>query len=402
MHAPRIPKWLNSINLAECEGGSNRDRIAALHWSHNRNKPGMTLNLLHIDEQKGWRGGEQQVSYLVNGLAERDHRVYVAGRSESEILNRPHLSDSITRLPIPLRNEMDLVSVRMLARAIIDHRIDIIHAHTSHSHMLACLAQRWARHGKVLVSRRVDFPPKRDPLNRLKYAMPDGYVAISGAIRDVLVRSGVDAMKVQLVHSAIDPSRFNVAPLSRAEIGVPEDAFLIGNVAALVGHKDQATLIRAMHSIVNRVSNAHLVIAGEGTLRGDLERLIGDLKLQERVHLLGYRQDVPRLLRALDAFVMSSKEEGLGTSVLDAMASGIPVAATSAGGIPEMVIHESTGLLVPIHQPDALADAVVRLAGDEALRVQLVKEAARIMSANFTIPKMITGNESAYEALLDR
>jgi len=84
------------------------------------------------------------------------------------------------------------------------------------------------------------------------------------------------------------------------------------------------------------------------------------------------------------------------------MASGIPVAATSAGGIPEMVVHENTGLLVPIQQPDALADALVRLSGDEALRTQLTKGAAELLSENFAIPKMITGNESAYDALLNR
>ncbi len=360
----------------------------------------MTLNLLHIDEQTGWRGGEQQVSYLINGLAERGHRVHLAGRPGSEILTRPHFSDQVMPVPIPLRNELDLGSVRQLARIIAENEIDVIHAHTSHSHMLACLAQRWARRGKVLVSRRVDFSPKRDPLNRLKYAMPDGYVAISGAIQDVLIRSGIPESKIRLVHSAIDPKRFRVEPLPRAAVGVPEEAVLLGNVAALVGHKDQATLVRAMKSVVRRIPNIHLVIAGEGALRHSLENLIADLNLESQVHLLGYRNDIPELLQALDVFVMSSKEEGLGTSVLDAMACRKPIVATAAGGIPEMVIHEETGLLVPVGQPEVLADAIVRLAQSPDLQMRLADAGERKLAEEFTIQRMIDGNESAYAALV--
>ncbi|PCJ60823.1 MAG: hypothetical protein COA73_07940 [Candidatus Hydrogenedentota bacterium] len=360
----------------------------------------MTYNVLHIDEQTGWRGGEQQVSYLINGLAQRGHNVYLAGRPGSEIITRPHFSAEITPFPIPLRNEMDMGSVLQLARIIKEHRIDIIHAHTSHSHTLACLAKKWARQGKVLVSRRVDFPPKQDPINRWKYALPDRYVAISSAIRDVLIRSGVNEDKIRLVHSAINPSRFQVDALDRAAIGIPEDAVLLGNVAALVGHKDQDTLIRAMAYVVKRIPNAHLVIAGEGKLRGTLENLIAELGLETYIHLLGYRNDIPQILQALDIFVMSSKEEGLGTSVLDAMACRKPVVATAAGGIPEMVIHEETGLLVPKQQPEALADAILRLIEDSDLQLRLAEKGWEKLNREFTIEKMVDGNESVYEELL--
>ena len=126
--------------------------------------------------------------------------------------------------------------------------------------------------------------------------------------------------RIQVVHSCIDPGRFDVEPLSRSELGVPEGVPLLGNVAALVDHKDQATLLAAMPGVLGKLPDLHLVIAGEGELRATLEHQIEHLRIGRAVRLLGFRNDVARLLRTLDAFVMSSKEEGLGTSVLDAMA----------------------------------------------------------------------------------
>jgi glycosyltransferase involved in cell wall biosynthesis len=257
-----------------------------------------------------------------------------------------------------------------------------------------------AGRGKVVVSRRVDFPPEKHWFSRWKYRQPDRIIAISDRIARVLLDFGFDRDKVAVVHSGIDPARLEVDPLPRRELGVPEEVPLLGNVAALVDHKDHATLLAAMPHVLHDLPNLHLVIAGEGELRPQLEAQIHRLNLGGAVHVLGYRKDVPRLLRALDAFVLSSKLEGLGTSILDAMACGLPVVATAAGGIPEMVVHEQTGLLVPAQQPEALAAAVVRIFRDCEEARKLAQAGKELVHRRFTVERMVEGNLRVYESLL--
>ncbi|MBN2307618.1 MAG: glycosyltransferase [Candidatus Hydrogenedentes bacterium] len=358
------------------------------------------MNILHIDEQSGWRGGEQQASYLIRGLAQRGHTVLLAGRPDGAFLAAHHGVDDAVRIPAAFRGEWDLATAWKLARAVRRHRVDILHAHTSHAHTHAYLAKRMAGRGLVVVSRRVDFVPRQDFLNRWKYRLPDHIIAISERIGDVMRAFGVPPAKLSVVHSCIDPARFDVEPLPRAALGVPDGVPLLGNVAALVGHKDQATLLDAMPAVLRELPDLHLVIAGEGELRGALETQIERLGIGHAVQLLGYRDDVPRLLRALDAFVMSSKEEGLGTSVLDAMVCGLPVAATAGGGIPEMVADGQTGLLVPVQDPPALAAAIVRLFRDRALARRLGDNAKAMVVDRFTVDRMVEGNLRVYEELL--
>ena len=137
----------------------------------------------------------------------------------------------------------------------------------------------------------------------------------------------------------------------------------MGNVAALTGHKDHATLVEAMALLRPRAPEARLVIAGEGELRSDLEALVRERGLEDRVIFAGFRRDLDRLLPAFSVFCLSSHLEGLGTSVLDAMAFGLPVVATAAGGIPEAVQDGVTGRVVPPRDPGALAGALAEVLG---------------------------------------
>ncbi|MBI5095866.1 MAG: glycosyltransferase [Candidatus Hydrogenedentes bacterium] len=357
---------------------------------------------LHLDEQLGWRGGEQQASYLIRGLAARGHMALVAGRPQGKFLYADHGCEDLVRIAAPFRGELDLFSAYRIAQAVKHHRVDIIHAHTSHTHTTACLARAIARRGKVVVSRRVDFVPKRNAFNRFKYSWPDHIIAISGRIGQVLSEFGAPTEKLSVVHSCIDAGRFDVAPISRADLDVPEDAPLLGNVAALVGHKDHRTLISAMPRVLERIPRLRLVIVGEGELRARLEAQITSLGLGSSVRLLGFRDDVPRILRALDVFVLSSKLEGLGTSVLDAMAAGVPVVATAGGGIPEMVTHEKTGLLCPVQDSGALAEQIIRAFEESALTAALARNAADLVQERFTTDKMVEGNLRVYERILAR
>lgn len=358
------------------------------------------MNVLHIDEQTGWRGGEQQASYLIRGLVERGHRCLIAGRPGSAFLQADHGDAGLERIEAPFRGEIDPVTIVRLARAVRERRVDILHAHTSHAVTCACLARMLARRGRVVASRRVDFPPNRNVFSRWKYRQPCRTIAISERIAEVLRAYGVDEGRLRTVHSGIDVERFDVSPLTREELGVPGDAFLLGNVAALVDHKDQATLLDAMHVVVRDTPSAHLVIAGDGPLREALLKQTKALDLDWNVHFLGYRKDVPRILRTLDLFVMSSKEEGLGTSVLDAMACDVPVVATAGGGIPEMVRHHETGRLVPVQNPRELASCILQAIRNPNQSAMMAARAKTMLMEKFTKERMVDGNLRVYEELV--
>lgn len=358
------------------------------------------MNVLHINEQRGWRGGEQQASYLVRGLAQRGHTVAIAGRPGSAFLESDHGVDNLIRVAAPMRSEFDPMSAWILAKAIRRHEIDIIHAHTSHAHTHACLARMLARRGKVVVSRRVDFPPRKGMMNRWKYSMPDRVVAVSNFIAGVMREYGYDESKLDVVHSGTDPSRFvGVEPLPRSAFGVPDGVPLLANTAALVGHKDHATLMAAMPFVLRELPDLHLVCIGEGELRPAIEAQIAELAIGKSVTLLGHRRDVPQILKAADAFVLSSKEEGFGGVAIEAMASGLPVVCTAAGGMSETVVHEKTGLLVPIRNPEALAAAIVRIFREPELVATLKKNGAE-QGERFSIDRMIEGNLNVYQSLL--
>lgn len=315
------------------------------------------MNVLHINEQRGWRGGEQQAGYLIRGLAQRGHNVLIAGRPETPFIQSDHGIGPITKITAPFLSEFDVYTAAVIARAVRSHNVDIIHAHTSHAHTIACIARAIARRGKVVVSRRVDFPPRNTPFNRFKYSLPDSFVAVSTCIARVMREFGIQEARLDVVHSGTDASRFNVDPIPRAQLGVPDGVPLLGCVAALVGHKDHATLLDAMPLILRRIPELRLILIGEGPLRTRIEAQINTLSIGHAVSLLGHRSDVPRILKALDAFVLSSKEEGFGGAALEAMACGLPVVSTDAGGMSDTVVHEKTGLLVPIRDPQALAQA---------------------------------------------
>ena len=148
------------------------------------------MNILHLDDQLGWRGGEQQASWLVQGLVAKGHKVWISGKADGEFLKSTHGGAPLVRLPLPYWAEVDLYTCWRLAQVVYQEEIDIIHAHTSHTHTIACITRAMARRGAAVVSRRVSFPPKTDRFNQWKYRAPDALAFVGadapGWITDVM------------------------------------------------------------------------------------------------------------------------------------------------------------------------------------------------------------------------
>jgi glycosyltransferase involved in cell wall biosynthesis len=349
--------------------------------------------VVHVASGREWRGGQRQVWLLARELDRLGVAQVVVTAAAGALAARLR-NDGIRVRAVPWSAGLD---PRILPGVVAELRSgpSLVHAHDAHAVTLGGLAASLARR-PLVATRRVDFHLRR----RGYWGRAARVIAISNAVAEVLVEDGIAADRIAVVHSGIALEDLRATPKLgiRARLSLGSDALVAANVAALVGHKDHATLIRAAARLADRVPSLHWVIAGEGAERPALERLREDLGLNGRVHLLGHLDEPARLIADADCFVMSSRDEGLGTSVLEAMALGIPVASTDAGGLPEM-LRDGAGLLVHAADPEALAAAVGRLLSEPLLVRGLVARAAATVQG-FTAARMAEAVRSVYRSLV--
>jgi L-malate glycosyltransferase len=355
---------------------------------------------LHIDTARTWRGGQNQVLTTVMGLRALGHRTLLVAHSEGEL--RQRAAEGLDLVPLAPKTEMDLTAAWRLSRILKQLQPDVIHAHDPHAVAMAALALSMSTQvakPPLVAARRVDFHLRGNSLSRWKYRQVDCFICASEAIRQILLADGVPATRAVTVHEGIDIERVEHAEPAKlhGEFWLPHHAPIVGNVAALVPHKGQRHLIDAAKAVLPQVPDARFIIAGEGELRPALERQIKDLHLEKHVLLAGFRPDVLSLHRAFDLFVMSSVTEGLGTSLLDAMAAGKAIVATRAGGIPEVVADGETGILVPPRDHDAMAEAIVRLLKDETLRRQMGDAGRAHARSLFSAERMVQNTLNVYQ-----
>jgi glycosyltransferase involved in cell wall biosynthesis len=360
---------------------------------------------LHIDTARAWRGGQNQVLLTVLGMRGLGHRAMLVAHAAGEL--RQRAAEGLELIPLAPKTEMDLGAAWRLSRLVKQLGPDVIHAHDPHGVAMAALALSMSTQltkPPLVAARRVDFHIKGNALSRWKYRQVDCFICASDAIRQMLIADGVPAQRVTTVYEGIDLGRVEAAPKAdlHAELWLPHQAPVVGNVAALVAHKGQRHLIEAAAIVVKEIPDARFVIAGEGELRPALERQIKEHRLEKHVFLAGFRPDILSVHKAFDVFVMSSVTEGLGTSLLDAMACGKPIVATTAGGMPEVVVNGRTGLLVPPRDHEAMAGAIVRLLRDEALRARMGEAGEARVREQFSSERMVQDTLAVYQRVAMR
>ena len=316
---------------------------------------------------------------LLPGLAE-DFEVVVAARGDGPLrqvaakagmrsVELRHMRRSVH----PVRDVLAMVELVGLIRR---HRPDIVHAHSAKAGILGRLAAWFGRVPvRMLTVHGWSFTPYSPParwlyvwLERLARPVTDAVVCPAHAVRATgLAERTCEDDRTVVIHNAVEVGGF-------ARSTHPPGPPLVVSVGRLAFPKDFATLVRSIAMVEPRALRTAIV--GDGPQRIELEQQIATLGVQDGVRLLGTRDDVPALLAEAGIFVLSSRSEGLPMSVIEAMAAGLPVVATAVGGIPELVEHERTGILVPPGDARALAAALSRLAGDAGLR-QRMGEAGR-------------------------
>jgi len=341
--------------------------------------------IAHVNLAKGFRGGERQTEILVRGLCGRDWEQVVVGRRGEPLVER--LKD-LPGVEVRQAGNNALSAARAAAGA------DLVHVHEGRAGQ-AGLISRWLYGTPYLITRRVPQEPSHRFLTRMSYRRAAHIVGVSRAVVESMEAYAPGVPK-SCIHSAMGRLPSDPAGAAAIRARFP-GKLLAGNVGALVDkHKGQTVLIEAARALAGTHPDIVFVLVGSGRDEALMKDLARDLP---NVVFEGYRENVGDYLAAFDFLVFPSREEGLGSSVIDAMDQRLPVVASRVGGLPEVVFDGETGFLVPPGDPRAFAEAVVRMARDPGLRRRM-GEAAKQRVAAYAPEAMIEAYDRLYRALL--
>lgn len=369
--------------------------------------------------QGGGGGAQRYVLDLARALKEQ-YRVTVAageaiaGRALLDAAAANGIAvHQLRYLRRAIRPRDDVRAIFELARFFRAGKFAIVHTNSSKADVLGAVAARLVRPRPRVVS-TIHGWVFLEPMGRLRRALYVLLERIAARLRDqTIFLSRLDQTAAATARIG-NPHNQKVIPLgignvtaqdratARRRIGLPDlppAATVVGTVANLYPTKGLDMLIRAAKTVTDALPDVRFVVIGEGPLRPRLEQHISKSKLNDRVFLVGSRPDAASLLAALDVFVLSSRKEGTPYVLLEAAAARLPVVATSVGGIPELLAHEKNGLLVPPDDPVALARELMRLCGDQALRVKL-GDALAASTETRTLERMARATAETYERII--
>ena len=364
---------------------------------------GAPLRVLQVYPKDDYfTGAAIQLCDLVTGLTGRGHEVVVATRP-SETWARRMREAGIPHYALPMKSEVDLGSVRYLVRILRTHRIQVVHAQKGKARTLAMIAGLFTRIPVLILNRGVSFP--LDPFNRLGYTTRrvTAIVAVCESIKRGLAAQGVPAEKIHVIYSGTDTDRFNPQVDGsgiRRELGLTPEHVLFTQIGVRSVRGNDDT-IDALALVAARAPQARLLIVGARSpqILHDRARARG---IEDRVHVLGYREDIPEILAGSDCCVDASYA-GLGITgtLREALAVETAAIASDLEGNPELVIDGETGLLFPPRDVPALARAMLRMADEGAFRDATARAGRKLVEARFSAHAKLDAIEALYRRLLD-
>lgn len=357
----------------------------------------MAAKILHIDIEKSWRGGQQQAVYLYESLLKKGIESNFICRKYSK-LEEYFKVKMIPNININIISPYSLKNALIIARYAKKNNYNILHCHSSASLTIGILVKLFYRKVKIIGVRRVDF--RINSTFKYNNSFVNKIVCISDAIKKVMIECNVKPDKTMVIHSGINLEKFaNCNHENIINKFNLHNKFIIGTIAAIEDHKDYDTLIEAARIVTDKFREVVFLAVGSGSQFERISKLIIENKLSDKFILAGFRDNPGDFLKAFDLFVLSSKLEGLGTSILDAMSLGKAIVATDAGGIPEVVSNGRNGIVVEKQNPEILADAIIKLIENRELLQKYSNDSIKLVK-NFDINITVEKNIQLYKQLL--
>jgi glycosyltransferase involved in cell wall biosynthesis len=371
------------------------------------------INVLHVYQNSKTGGIQQQILNLLKAYDRKlINPVFCCLGPRRELAEEMEaLGVEVVALGYERYTRFNAAIIFDLSRVLKEKNIHVLRTHKYRSNFYGRLAARLAHTPVVVASEHNIYIDKelrlgRRTINRLLARWTDQLVAVSEAIRRGVVRfDRIPEEKTMVIHNGAELGRFagthNGADI-RAEFGADADIPLLGFVGRLVPSKGLNYLLEAMSLIIKRHPSARLAIVGDGALMDKLKTKADSLGINGSIIFTGRRRDVPDILDALNVFVLSSVKEGLPNSIIEAMASGLPIVSSDVGGVGELITHEETGLLVPSKEPESLAQAVNHMLSNPAEASRMAAAARAYALANLSIEGTARTWERLYTSLLQQ
>jgi glycosyltransferase involved in cell wall biosynthesis len=359
-----------------------------------------SVTSLHIDTRPDWRGGQNQVLLTLRGLRARRHYVELLALRGGALESRARAEGFPVHHIPPSR--VRLGGAAVLRNLLTRGKFQIVHAHDPHGLTAAWLAHA-PRRAVLVAQRRVAGHITRSSVGLARYRAAHRIFAISRFVARSVIDSGIDPARVEIVYEGVEippPVTLEARRKARRHFGIRDSEILLGCVGYLLPEKGQEALVRALPAVRARFPQCRLLLAGDGPSRKALESLALQSGLADAVVFGGFIEKIAQAYEALDIFLFPSIAEPLGTSLLAAMAYGLPVIAVAGGGVPEIVDSGCSGILVSSSAAQPLADAILRLLGDRELAKRLGSAARETIEQRFTADRMVEGTIAAYRKLL--
>jgi len=363
------------------------------------------FTILHTESSPGWGGQEHRILAEAIIMQRRGHRLLLACDPRGELHGRAARA-GLTVFAMEFGGWQNFKAWLRLRRLIRKERVEILNTHSSLDSWVGLLAWFSRPQGVKLVrTRHLSTPVSTNWPTRGLYRTPAAVITTSRDISELLQgRLGVRPDRLHAIPTGVSLEDFaprSPDPVLAASLHLPPGAFVFGTVSVLRSWKGHLYLLEAFNHLVDEGREVFLLIVGEGPYRPVIEAKIQELGLAGRVRLAGHQDRVPEWLALMDAFVMASyANEGVPQALLQALALGRPVAATTAGGIPEVIIPEETGLLAPPRNPQALARIMSRLLQEADLRQGFSQRGPRLVTARYSLEQMADALEAVYDGIM--
>ncbi len=370
------------------------------------------INIMHVLHHMKMGGAEHVVYDMVQALDKDKFDVSICCLDSLGILGEELISKGYKVFVLNRKPGIDFKVSFKLARLYKELNIDIVHSHQYTPYFYAANAAI-LRRVKLIFLEHGRHQPDKVRIKRVIYnfflrPFTNVIVTNSIALKEALIKyEKMPVNAIEVIPNGVKLKEFDIIfqidrDSKRAELGLGKDDIVAGMVARLHPIKDHFTLVKAFKKVVQQEPKAKLLIAGTGELYSEIEKLINKLMLQNSVKLLGYYEDLFGFLRSLDIFVLASISESAPISILEAMATGLPVVATDVGGVREMVIDNETGILVPPKDVDALAEALLNIIKDPIKRKKMSNMGRKRVEEVYSFEDMIHKYEQLYMSLVGR
>lgn len=362
--------------------------------------PAPSLRILHAEAATGLGGQERRILKEMTAMRERGHHVELLCQPQARMAARA-VELGFTVHQLRMGGMANLIrGLPRIRRILKDGRFDVLNTHSRIDTLLAGLGARLARTPLVVRTRHLSNRVN----SMLAYTwVPHRISTVSNHVRDYLIERGVPAARVETIYSPIKLPPPDLQSGLRAELGLSDEDIVICSVAVLRASKGHRELIQALHPLMRADARLHLVIVGSGSpMFETLQALIGELGLQARIHMLGFRDDVPNIMAGSDIFALPTRKEASGTVFVEAAACGLPVVGLDVGGVSEMLRDGETGMLVPPDDIEALRAALRRLIDEPQLRRSMGRAGKCLVRREdrFSLRRLAERTETVYRRWL--